>query len=116
MNFKNKFRFEERLNEANRVIIKFPERIPIICEKDRKSNNCPDIDKNKYLVPGDLTIGQFIYVIRKRINIPAEKALFVFVNGTIPPTSSSIYSVYSKYKDKDNFLYITYSFENVFGK
>ncbi len=115
MNFKKKYSFNERLIEANRVIEKYPDRIPIICERGSSSNNCPDIDKNKYLAPGDLTIGQFIYVIRKRINIPAEKALFVFINGTIPPTSSTLYYVYSLHRDKDNFLYMSYSFENVFG-
>ena len=32
-------------------------------------------------------MGQFIYVIRKRIKLRAEQAIFVFVNGkTLPPT------------------------------
>lgn len=115
MKFKKNYTFNERINEANRVRDKYPDKIPIICERGSTSNNCPDIDKNKYLVPGELTVGQFIYVIRKRINIPAEKALFVFINGTIPPTSSTLYSIYALHKDKDNFLYVTYSFENVFG-
>ncbi len=40
----------------------------------------------RYLVPSDLTVGQFVYVIRKRINLPAEKAIFVFVKNSLPPT------------------------------
>lgn len=47
-----------------------------------------DIDKKKYLVPSDLTCGQFVYVIRKRLKLPAEKAIFLFVNGVIPPTAA----------------------------
>jgi GABA(A) receptor-associated protein len=40
----------------------------------------------RYLVPADLTVGQFVYVVRKRIKLSAEKAIFVFVKNTLPPT------------------------------
>jgi GABA(A) receptor-associated protein len=114
MKFKKDHDFNTRLNEANRVLNKYPDRIPIICEKNN-SSRLEHIDKNKYLVPCDLTLGQFIYVIRKRLKLPAEKAVFLFINGKIMRTSASLIEVYHNEKDKDNFLYITYSDENVFG-
>lgn len=40
----------------------------------------------RYLVPKDLTVGQFVYVVRKRIKLSAEKAIFVFVKDTLPST------------------------------
>lgn len=40
----------------------------------------------RYLVPADLTVGQFVYVIRKRIRLSAEKAIFIFVDNVLPPT------------------------------
>jgi len=40
----------------------------------------------RYLVPSDLTIGQFIYVIRKRIKLSPQQAIFVFVNNVLPPS------------------------------
>ena len=40
----------------------------------------------RYLVPADLTVGQFVYVIRKRIKLSAEKAIFIFVDNVLPPT------------------------------
>lgn len=40
----------------------------------------------RYLVPADLTVGQFVYVVRKRIKLSAEKAIFVFVKNMLPPT------------------------------
>ncbi len=46
----------------------------------------PDIDKAKYLVPSDLTVGQFVYVIRKRIKVTPEQAVFMFVKNVLPPT------------------------------
>ena len=56
----------------------------MICEKADRSD-IPDIDKKKYLVPADLTVGQFHYVIRKRIKLAPEKALFLFCSNSIPP-------------------------------
>ena len=37
-------------------------------------------------MPGDLTVGQFVYVIRKRIRVSPEKAIFMFVKNVLPPT------------------------------
>lgn len=69
----------------------------------------------RYLVPSDLTVGQFVYVIRKRIKLSAEKAIFIFVDNVLPPTGEIMSSVYEEKKDEDGFLYITYSGENTFG-
>ena len=82
-----------------------------------KSQDCDlnEIDKCKYLVPDNYTVGQFVYIIRKRIVIPKEKAIFVFIENVLPSTSALMSEMYDKYKDKDGFLYITYSGENTFG-
>ena len=108
--------FEERSAESKRIREKHPNRIPIICEKStRCGSNMPDIDKRKYLVPSDLTMGQFIFVIRKRMNLTPHKSIFVFVNHTLPQSSESISNIYDNYKDDDGFLYVEYSSENTFG-
>lgn len=49
-------------------------------KRDLTLGNC------RYLVPADLTVGQFVYVIRKRIKLSSEKAIFVFVDNVLPPT------------------------------
>jgi GABA(A) receptor-associated protein len=96
--------------------MKYPERIPIICEKTNSpSNSVPDLDKSKYLVPCDLTLGQFMFVIRNRMKLPSENALFLFVKGSIPSSNTIISELYDSKKDEDGFLYINYSGENTFG-
>jgi GABA(A) receptor-associated protein len=116
MDYKSRLSFEERYNESKRITEKYPDRIPIICERDKKSKTSGyNIDKNKFLVPKNLTLGQFIYVIRKRTKIPPEKALFVFISSSIHPNSRYMNSLYESYKNEDGFLYITFSFENTFG-
>ncbi|KAJ2016142.1 ubiquitin-like protein atg8 [Coemansia sp. RSA 376] len=106
--------FEKRKAEAERIRQKYPDRIPVICEKVEKSD-IQTIDKKKYLVPSDLTVGQFVYVIRKRIKLSPEKAIFIFVNEILPPTAALMSGVYEEHRDADGFLYITYSGENTFG-
>jgi GABA(A) receptor-associated protein len=117
MSFKSSNKFESRKEESTRVRNKYPDRIPIICEKinNKSSIDIPNIDKTKYLVPKDLVVNQFIYVIRSRMKLPPEKAIFLFVGGKIPTGTSLISEHYNQSKDPDGFLYIGYSGENTFG-
>jgi GABA(A) receptor-associated protein len=112
--FKDETAFDQRCAESRRVRDKYPDRIPIIVEKCARSD-VPDIDKRKYLVPHDLTVGQFVYVIRKRVRLSPERAMFMFVRNVLPPTAWLMASLYQEYHDEDGFLYITYSGENTFG-
>lgn len=41
-----------------------------------------------------LSVGQFYFLIRKRIHLRAEDALFFFVNNVIPPTSATMGLLY----------------------
>ena len=109
--------FEERKLESERMISKYYDRIPIIVEKSQTRNNTlPDIDKHKYLVPKDLTVGQFQHVIRKRIKLDPATALFIFVNkNIIPPSTSFVSNIYDDHKSEDGFLYISYATESTFG-
>ncbi|GFP85818.1 autophagy-related protein 8d, partial [Phtheirospermum japonicum] len=69
----------------------------------------------RYLVLADLTVGQLVYVVRKRIKLSAEKAIFVFVKNMLPPTAALMSAIYDEHKNEDGFLYINYSGENTFG-
>jgi len=106
---------EKRKTEAARIRLKYPDRIPVIAEKAEKSE-IPDIDKKKYLVPADLTMGQFVYVIRKRIKLSPDAAIFIFVKNTLPPTAALMAQIYKDNADEDGFLYVTYSGESTFGE
>jgi len=112
--YKKSKSFEERLSESNRIIEKYPDRLPIIVER---KNTCKlnNIDKNKFLVPSDMALTQFIYIIRKRIKLNSAEALFFFIENNVPVQSSTILELYNIHKDKDGFLYIIYNSENTFG-
>ncbi|GAB2233810.1 Autophagy-related protein [Drosera capensis] len=112
--FKLEHPLERRQAESARIREKYPDRVPVIVERAEKTD-IPDIDKKKYLVPSDLTIGQFVYVVRKRIKLSPEKAIFIFVKNILPPTAALMSTVYEEHKDEDGFVYMTYSGENTFG-
>ncbi|KAL9263018.1 Autophagy-related protein [Drosera capensis] len=112
--FKSEKPFEKRQADALFLIETYPDRVPVIVERAQRSD-VPGIDKPKYLVPKDISVGQFVHVIRRRIKVSAEKAIFIFVKNTLPVTSDLMSAVYEKYKDEDGFLYMTYSGESTFG-
>ena len=117
MNYKKNKSFEERKQESESILEKYPDRVPLILEKLTNDNDVliPEIDKNKYLVPKDLTVGQLMYVIRKRLKISPEKALFIFCNGNILKGNDLVSTVYESSHDEDGFLYLIYSGEATFG-
>lgn len=112
--FKFKYSYEERKKEATTIKERYPDRIPVIVEKEQHSD-IVEIDKHKFLVPNHLTVGQFVYVIRKRMKLPPEKAIFIFVHDQIPNHACLMKSIYEESKDSDEFLYIKYTGENAFG-
>ena len=114
MDFKTKNDFSQRLSESNKIMEKYPQRVPIIVEKCNNSQ-INDIDKHKYLVPKDLNMNQFVYIIRKRIKLDKSQSIFLMVNNTICPSNTPICNVYNDHKDEDGFLYIKYTGENTFG-
>lgn len=43
-------------------------------------------------------MGQFVYVIRKRIKLAPEKAIFIFVDEVLPPTAALMSAIYEEHK------------------
>jgi GABA(A) receptor-associated protein len=93
---------------------KYPHYIPIIV---RAKDDKIFLKKQKFLVGGDITVGQFMSILRKKLdNLKPQEAVFLFVNNTIPPTSSFLMSIYSTSKDQDtDMLFMTVCKENTFG-
>lgn len=115
LSFKEITSFEKRVSESSRIRAKFPDRAPMIIER-APGAHVPLIDKNKFLVPLDLTFGQLLYIIRRRLILPPEQALFVFCGKLLPSTATLIREVYNRHKDSDGFVYLRYTGENTYGQ
>merc|ERR1719421_830417 len=105
--------FEKRAAEAKRILSKYPDRVPVVCEKASRSE-LPDIDKKKFLVPGTMLLGEFKYIIHKHINqtgnasLASDQTIYLFVVGTSPKTGALMSEVYDQHKADDGFLYVQY--------
>tara|TARA_Y100000590_G_C15519564_1_gene938825 strand:+ start:478 stop:849 length:372 start_codon:yes stop_codon:yes gene_type:complete len=114
--FIKKYSFPKRLEESTRIRAKFPDRVPVIVERSINTGvDIPNIKKQKYLVPFDITAGQFMFIIRKRIHLEPEHAIFMFIDNKLAQTSELFGTLYDNNKNEDGFLYLTYSGENTFG-
>ena len=97
------------------ILSRHPDRVPVYVEK-RHGSDIPDIDRHKYLIPKDMSVAQFMVIIRKRIKIEATQAIFIFVdNSTLPPNSALFGDLYKEHARPDRILHITFTTENTFG-
>ncbi len=113
--FKQTNDFDQRKKESAKITLKFPNKVPVIAEKG-KNTDIQKADKNKFLVHEEMTLAQFIVVLRKRIKLRKTEALFVYVGeNTLAATSIKMSELYQKHQDPDGFLYLTYCSENTFG-
>ena len=94
---------EQRLNESSTILRRHPDRVCVYLEKQPNCKTIPNLDKNKYLVPNSISVGQFTYVIRSRITLGSEQAIFLFVNNTVISGNTTISEVYNKHKSEDGF-------------
>ena len=105
--YKNDHTLEERKNESNRILNEYKDRLPVICEVAPDSV-LPPLKKTKYLVSYDMTINQFMFLIRRNIELSKESALFLITpNGISLTGNTSMLDLYNIHKDKnDNFFYL----------
>lgn len=114
MSFKTRVPLEKRQQESKFICNKYTDRLPVIIEKASRSD-IGSLQRCKFLVPNDLTIGQLVYVIREHVKIEPEKAIFIFINNTLPPTAALLSQIFKENADPDGFLYVQYSGESTFG-
>lgn len=140
--YKHEHSLEQRRFESERIRRRYPDRIPVIVQPcfvssiasssilssslfrsfSSSTSSCHDwtlerLENEKFLVPSELSFGQFAYNIRRRLRLRAEHALFFYIGayGKQPMLSSTMEILYNEHKDTDGFLYVCYADEKVFG-
>lgn len=112
-----------RISESQRILSKFPDRIPIIidCSKDLDKI----LSKKKFLVPREISVSYLLTIIRNKSTLNSTKAIFIFCNDKLLSGTSILGTVYDEYeknakKDSDfikgdKTLYLNLAYENTFG-
>jgi hypothetical protein len=138
LNKTNKSEFTRKKVEL--LLKKYPDRLPVIISSSSiKIKNT----HKRFVVPYDMTISQFMILLRQKIALGETEAIFIFIKGPnnesdspaaikseseqeteikytsgkdilVSPTSS-ISSLYKEYKDNNLVLNLYFEKENVFG-
>jgi hypothetical protein len=107
---------EERQKKCLELRRKFPGRIPVYIDKSETSKLKPTDGIKKFLAPGDVTTSGLLYIIRKRINLDNQQALFFFINNELPPSNMTVTELYDRFVKNGDIMFITYCEEATFGK
>jgi GABA(A) receptor-associated protein len=110
--YKEKYSLEERTNKSKGLLLKYPNRIPIICYT---SPELPELKRSKFLVNEDMNYTSFLFSIRKNIDLNEGQALYIFIEDKLLSTNLAIKEAYDRYKSNDGFLYAYICSENTFG-
>ncbi|KAL4639898.1 microtubule-associated proteins 1A/1B light chain 3C-like [Arapaima gigas] len=140
--FKQRKSFVTRKQEVAGIRSKFPTKVPVraalqaasgerpsaprsphaallfqvIIERYPKEKFLPPLDKTKFLVPQELSMSQFVTIIRNRMSLLPSQAFYLLIdNHGLTNMSLTMAQVYKEHRDDDGFLYMTYASQEMFG-
>ena len=115
-NYRKNVPFDERKLKSALILKQHSDRIPVVVECSEQLQSVHPLKKNKFIVPFDLTLSQFIFIIRKHMKLDPTYAIFVFINNKMHPITSIMGVLYQDQKDEDGFMYLNIFQESTFGQ
>ena len=102
---------EQRRSDNDRMQKFYPNSIQVVLQ-----SKSIFLDRSKYLVPNNLTIGQFLFYLRQKISVNTNKGLYLFVEQIdkdektmstyLPQTGNTLEMVYTNWRHIDGYLYM----------
>lgn len=100
---------ESRKEESRKIKEQWPEKVPLILEKDR-TNEIEDLGPTKFLCPKNYSISRLLQNLRQKLHMRQELVIFLLANEeTLLSNDMLLGEAYEKYGDEDGFLYLLYT-------
>lgn len=105
---------DKQKEDTQRLRTKYPNRIPVLV--DRLNRHINKLERNKFLVPYDLTLSQFILTLRTHVKLTPDQAIFVFRDDhSLAPMATLMCELYKNHATAGGYLVLLYSGESTFG-
>ena len=108
---------ESKEKNFDNIIKKYPDKVLLYVTLDNTLEN--NLPKDKFLVPKDITFGEFCVNLKKYITLKSSAEGLCYLIGDqeniIPRMNENINYLYQKYKNSNSVLYVMVCKENIFG-
>ncbi|XP_026332290.1 uncharacterized protein LOC113239474 [Hyposmocoma kahamanoa] len=102
--------------EVEAIRHRFPNKIPLYVSRYEREREVPALGRNKFLVPQELTMSQFLYIISTKLKLRDTQSLYLLVNDKVLVSHSlTMAQAYEQFRGPDGYLHITYAAQQVFG-
>ncbi|KHJ42294.1 microtubule associated protein 1A/1B, light chain 3 [Trichuris suis] len=132
--FRERRPYGVRVREVEEIRRKYPDKVPVrfqfaflllhlyfdifgvVIERFDGERYLPLLDRCKFLVPDHVTMTELMQIVRRRLQLHPDQALFLLVNEkSLVSHTVSMAELYEMEKDSDGFLYIVYTSQPGFG-
>lgn len=105
--YKEQTSFASRRFKSIEIMKKHPGRFPLITLP--AANSAVILPSEKYLIPGETTMGHFLYALRRTLSLPRTTGMYLYIYTIMPMLNSKVSELYERFSDEDGFLYLLYT-------
>ena len=99
--------------KIEKILAEYPDRVPVLVRPEKSDKTY------RFLVDENITIMNFLVLLRSKIKMDSSQGIYIFIQtggeAILPPTSSTMGTIYHEYKNSNLVLNLVYAKENVFG-